>query len=96
MSTLRSRIAVAAMLVVAAVGSLGAQSVTTGGITGTVTDPSNNPLANATIEIMNRATGAKSAGVSRENGKYTIVGLEVGSGFTVVAQASDIRTQGRV
>jgi len=95
MSTLRSRLAVAAMLGVVAVASLGAQGVTTGGVSGTVTDPSNNPLANAQILVTNKATGAASVGTTRENGKYTVMGLEVGSGFTVTARRIGFAPQTR-
>ena len=45
MPTIRSRLAIAATLGVLTAASLGAQGVTTGGIGGTVTDPSNNQQA---------------------------------------------------
>ncbi|MBM4193329.1 MAG: hypothetical protein FJ202_02975 [Gemmatimonadetes bacterium] len=89
MAMIRSRLALAAILCVAAAAaapSLHAQSVTTGAVTGTVSDPSNNPLATAQIQITNRATGATAVGTTRENGRYYIQGLEVGSGYTVIAR----------
>jgi hypothetical protein len=86
MNSLRSRLTIAAMLGVAAFASLGAQGVTTGAISGTVTDPSNNPLSNAQVQVTNRATGATSVATTRENGRYTLMGLEVGSGYTVIAR----------
>ena len=95
MSTLRSRLAVAAMLGAVAAFSLGAQGVTTGGLSGTVTDPSNNPLANVQVQITNKATGASLGGTTRDNGRYTIMGLEVGSGYTVVARRIGFAPQTR-
>jgi outer membrane receptor protein involved in Fe transport len=86
---LRSRFAIAAMLgflSLAAFSSLGAQGVTTGAIAGTVTDQSNNPLSNAQIQVTNKATGATSVATTRENGRYNVMGLEVGSGYTVTAR----------
>lgn len=95
MSTIRSRLAVAAMLCVAAAASLGAQGVTTGGITGLVTDPGNKPLASAQVQITNRATGASATATTRENGRYYIQGLEVGSGYTVIARRIGFSPQTR-
>ncbi len=95
MGSTRSRLAVAAILCFTAASSLGAQGVTTGGVTGLVTDPSSNPLANVQIVLTNRATGASATATSRENGRYYIQGLEVGAGFTVVARRIGFAPQTR-
>ncbi len=95
MRTIRSRLAVAAVLGVLAMSSLGAQGVTTGGIGGTVTDPSNNPLPNAQIQITNKLTGATAGATTRENGRYYIQGLEVGDEYTVVARRIGFAPQTR-
>ncbi len=95
MQNLRSRLTVAAILGLLATSSLGAQGVTTGGVSGTVTDPSNNPLANVQVSVTNRATGATSGTTTRENGRYTIVGLEVGAGYTVSARRIGFSPQTR-
>lgn len=95
MHMLRWRLTVAAILGLLASTSLGAQGVTTGGVGGTVTDPSNNALANVQVQVTNRATGSTAMSVTRDNGRYSIVGLEVGSGFTVVVRRIGFAPQTR-
>jgi carboxypeptidase family protein len=46
------------------------QSLTTGGVTGTVTDPSGAAVANATVTLKNNDTGAAVSGVSNSTGAY--------------------------
>jgi outer membrane receptor protein involved in Fe transport len=60
-----------------------AQGVTTGAITGTVTDATGKPLANAQVQITNRATGFSTGALTREGGRYFIQSLEVGSNYVV-------------
>ena len=95
MPTIRSRLAIAATLGVLTAASLGAQGVTTGGIGGTVTDPSNNALTNAQVQVTNRATGATAVATTRENGRYYIQGLEVGDSYSVVARRIGFAPQTR-
>jgi predicted oxidoreductase len=52
-----------------AVVRLGAQGVTTGGISGRVLDPGGQPLDAVQIQIVNRATGFTSGSTSREGGR---------------------------
>ena len=64
-----------------------------GEITGTVTDPDGGPVAGATVQAKDVATGVIHATMSADNGKYKISDLSVGSyelsvppiGFTFVA-----------
>lgn len=95
MLRLRSRLAVAAMLGVFTAASLGAQGITTGGIGGTVTDPSNNPLPNAQVQVTNRATGATVAATTQDNGRYYVQGLEVGESYSVTARRIGFAPQNR-
>ena len=60
-----------------------AQGVTTGGVTGFVTDSAGNPLENATVSITNRTTGFTARATSREGGRYTLTSLEVGGPYTL-------------
>jgi outer membrane receptor for ferrienterochelin and colicin len=60
-----------------------AQGVTTGGVTGYVTDNAGNPLENVTISITNQKTGYVQRTTSREGGRYTLPGLEVGGPYTL-------------
>src|SRR3982751_3099709 len=62
---------------------LGAQGVTTGAISGTVTDATGKPVENAQVQIINRGTGFRSGSTTRANGYYYVQGLEVGGPYTV-------------
>ena len=62
---------------------LAAQGVTTGAISGTVTDAGGKPVENAQIQITNRNTGFRSGSLTRANGYYYVQGLEVGGPYTV-------------
>ena len=73
-----------ALLVPATLPSrLAAQGVTTGAISGTVTDAAGKPVENAQVQITNRNTGFRSGALSRANGYYYVQGLEVGGPYTV-------------
>ena len=60
-----------------------AQGVTTGAISGTVTDAAGKPVENAQVQITNRSTGYRSGAMTRTNGYYYVQGLEVGGPYTV-------------
>jgi hypothetical protein len=62
---------------------LAAQGVTTGAISGTVTDAAGKPVENAQVQITNRNTGFRSGSLTRANGYYYVQGLEVGGPYTV-------------
>jgi hypothetical protein len=68
-------------------GSGHAQGVTTGAITGTVTDPQGQPINLAEVQVVNRSTGYTSASRTRSNGLYLVQGLEVGGPYTVTIRA---------
>ncbi|HEX6575941.1 MAG TPA: carboxypeptidase regulatory-like domain-containing protein, partial [Gemmatimonadaceae bacterium] len=71
------------MLGAAVVTDASAQGVTTGGVTGYVTDNAGNPLENVQISITNQKTGFVQRTLSREGGRYTLPGLEVGGPYTL-------------
>ena len=81
-------------LVIAALVALGAggasrasaQGVTTGGVTGIVTNPSGAGIESAQVQVINTATGARVGALSRVNGLYTVLGLEVGGPYTVTVR----------
>ncbi|HEX5830248.1 MAG TPA: carboxypeptidase regulatory-like domain-containing protein [Gemmatimonadaceae bacterium] len=59
--------------------SLTAQGVTTGAIAGRVTDGNGAPVASAQVQVRNRATGFSNATNTRDDGRYSVLGLEVGN-----------------
>lgn len=63
-----------------------AQGVTTGALTGTVTDAAGNPIPSAQIQVVNRATGFSANATSRESGLYFVQGLEVGGPYSVTVR----------
>ena len=64
-----------------------AQGVTTGAITGKVTDTSGQPVALADVRIVNRSTGYVTSSRTRENGVFLVQGLEVGGPYRVTVRA---------
>jgi hypothetical protein len=63
-----------------------AQGVTTGAVSGTVTNDQGQPVESAQIEVVNRATGSRSGTISRSDGRYYVQGLEVGGPYTVTVR----------
>src|SRR5688572_27139971 len=63
-----------------------AQGVTSGGVTGTVTDPSGAPIEGAQIQIRNTKTGFSSGAVTRGNGQYSLQGLLPDDGYSVTVR----------
>ncbi len=70
-----------------AAAQVGAQGVTTGAITGKVTDEQGQPVALANVQIANRSTGYTTGTRTRENGLFLVQGLEVGGPYTVTVRA---------
>ena len=67
--------------------SLVAQSLVSGDLTGTVTDPSGAVVPNATVTLKSNSTGATRNTTSTNNGSYRFSLLQPGS-YTVSASAS--------
>jgi hypothetical protein len=61
--------------------------VTTGAITGKVTDAQGQPVAEAAVQVTHRGTGFTTATRTRANGQYLVQGLEVGGPYTVAVRA---------
>ncbi len=61
----------------------GAQGVTTGAISGLVTDDGGKPVDGAQIQVENKSNGFRASTLTRENGRYYVQGLEVGGPYTV-------------
>ncbi|MBX3044336.1 MAG: TonB-dependent receptor [Candidatus Kapabacteria bacterium] len=74
------------LLVLVIAGSTAlAQGVTTGSITGRVTDDGNMPLKSATVTALHVPSGTTYGAITRADGRYTILGMRVGGPYRVVA-----------
>jgi len=83
--------AIAALGAAAALAALSpptvaAQGVTTGAVTGVVTDESGQGIENAQIQVINRATGYTTGGLTRVGGRYFVQGLDVGNRYAVTVR----------
>jgi carboxypeptidase family protein len=82
------------LLLLASVAIALAQNAT-GSITGTVTDPNNEAIANATITVTNKATGAVRKLTTKGEGNYTVENLVPGE-YEVRVESQGFVTQVRV
>src|SRR6266545_5184702 len=83
-----SRVVVAAALFsILCLSSALAQGVTTGAISGKVTDAQGQPVAEAAVQVTHRGTGFTTSVRTRANGQYLVQGLEVGGPYTVAVRA---------
>ena len=72
-------LALSASLSLATPDLLRAQGLTTGAIAGTVTKTGGALLENVQIEIVNAATGYRAGVMTRDNGRFFVQGLEIGT-----------------
>ena len=79
------RLAVLALLAVPAV-SLQAQGVTTGAITGTITDATGAPVEAAQVQVRNATTGYNVGTTSRSTGIYNIQGIEPNQNYRITVR----------
>jgi Carboxypeptidase regulatory-like domain/TonB dependent receptor len=77
----------AALFSLFATGAAGAQGVTTGAITGKVSDAQGQPLALADVQVVHRSTGFSTGARTRANGLFLVQGLEVGGPYSVTVRA---------
>jgi Carboxypeptidase regulatory-like domain len=79
-------VAAALALVTGASARLLAQGITTGAISGTVTDQNGVPIEGAQVQVRNVRTGASAGGITRANGQYNIQGIEPDPGYSVTVR----------
>src|ERR1700758_2048406 len=83
--------AVALLLaLIASPGPLAAQNIITGGLTGTVTDPSGAVLPNAMVNLKNAATGETNSATTNDSGIYVFSFLKPGE-YTLAVEQSGFR-----
>jgi hypothetical protein len=67
------------------VGHATAQGVTTGALSGVVTNAQKQPVAGASVIAIHEASGSNYEATTRADGRYTIPGMRVGGPYTVTA-----------
>ncbi len=75
--------ACAVLLAAAGFGTVNAQGLTTGGVTGVVTGQGGRPIEGAQVEVRNAESGFRWGAATRPNGRFFIQGVTVGSSFVV-------------
>jgi hypothetical protein len=78
-------LAVLALLIVP-VASLQAQGVTTGALTGTITDATGAPVEAAQVQVRNATTGYNIGTTSRSTGIYNIQGIEPNQNYRITVR----------
>ncbi|MEO6528647.1 MAG: carboxypeptidase regulatory-like domain-containing protein [Gemmatimonadaceae bacterium] len=78
--------AIGLLFVSATATTVSAQGVTTGGITGTVTDDTGQPVEGAQIQVRNAMTGYNVGTVTRSTGQYTIQGILPDANFSATVR----------
>lgn len=88
MMKIRSLIGLAAVLALSLVPAslLFAQGMTTGGVTGTVTDEAGAGLEGVQVQVRNALTGFSAGAITRANGLYRVQGLEPNQGYSVTVR----------
>lgn len=86
---------VAAAALVFATAALAPAQVTTGSITGTVTDESGGVLPGATVTAIHTETGTSSSAVTDVDGRFAIVNLRAGGPYTITVAMSGFRDDKR-
>jgi hypothetical protein len=75
------------------VGQAQAQGVTTGAITGIVTDPQKALVPGATVVALHEPSGTKYEATSRADGRFSLPGMRVGGPYTVTVTLSGFQPQ---
>ena len=84
---------VVATLAVLAPVTVAAQGVTTGAVTGVISDESGQGIENAQVQITNRATGYSTGALTRVGGRYFVQGLDVGNRYAITVRILGFQAQ---
>lgn len=90
--TLTARLLSAAIVLAMALASLYAQTLTTGDITGTITDPTGAVVPGATVTMTNNATGTVQTTTSSASGAYRFSFVAPGN-YRVSATSAGMKTE---
>jgi outer membrane receptor for ferrienterochelin and colicin len=90
---LKGRFFFAIVAAFALAASAGAQSVTTGGISGLVSDESGGVLPGAGVVAVHQPTGTQYTGVTARDGIYSLLNVRAGGPYTVSVSLSGFKEQ---
>jgi hypothetical protein len=76
-------VAVVGLLMAAA--EIQAQGITTAAVAGQVTDDQGAPIENIIVQVTNQSTGIVYGGVTEEDGRYFVAGIQVGGPYSIEA-----------
>ena len=74
--------------------ALYAQGVTTGAISGTVTNAQGEGIQGAQVVAVNRTNGSRAGTLTNSDGRYHISSLETGGPYTVSARRIGVSAEG--
>ena len=97
MSRIRSLVGAVAALALIALSPtrLLAQGVTTGAVSGTVTDDAGKGVEGVQVQLRNPSTGLNVGAITRSAGLYVIQGVEPGSNYTITVRRIGYAPQSR-
>lgn len=75
---------VIAVLVMAGTPAVDAQGVTTGAMSGVVTNAQSQPIVGASVIAIHEPSGTTYEAVTRADGRFSILGMRVGSPYTLI------------
>ena len=81
------------LFAILAASPAGAQTVTTGAISGLVTDESGGVLPGATVEAVHEPTGTRYSAVTGTDGRYSILNVRAGGPYVVTVKLSGFKDQ---
>jgi Carboxypeptidase regulatory-like domain/TonB-dependent Receptor Plug Domain len=82
---------VPALIMMAGISPLAAQSTTTGDLTGVITDPNGAAVTNAQVTLTNQSTGESFKGTTNGSGQYRFAFLRPGN-YTLTVNAQGFQT----
>jgi len=91
-SSTRLRLALALLAVLVA-SQAGAQTITTGAISGLVTDESGGVLPGANIEAVHEPTGTRYSAVTGTDGRFSILNVRAGGPYAVTVKMPSFKDQ---
>ena len=78
--------ATAIVTLLGAATAAAAQGVTTGAVSGVITNAQGQALEAAQVQVLNKTTGARAGAITKADGRYYVPALDPGGPYTVTAR----------